>query len=88
MVLYSLLAAEALCALLSTSRFPHLKFVIQIPGLSKVRHFHSIKQKPPGAWTLLSVVIFRFLVEYSDNSNNVNGKKNIENFDSSNKNSK
>mgnify|MGYP000076096883 CR=1 FL=1 len=55
-------------SLLSTSRFPHLKFVIQIPGLSKPWHFHSTKQQPPG-------VIFRFLAEYSDSSNNVNGKK-------------
>ena len=38
-------------SLLSTSRFPHLKVVIQIPGLSMVRHSHSIKQKPPRAWT-------------------------------------
>ena len=53
-------------SLLSTSRFPHSKFVIQIPGLSKLRHFHSIKQQPTGAWATLSVVIFRFLAEYLD----------------------
>ena len=62
-------------SLLSTSRYPHLKFVIQIPGLSKLLHFHSIKQQPTGAWATLSVVIFRFLAESLDNSNNVNGKK-------------
>ena len=61
-------------SLLSTSRFPHLKFVIQIAGLSKLWHFHSIKQKPAGAWTTLSVVIFRFLAEYSDNSKNLIGR--------------
>ena len=62
-------------SLLSRSRFPHLKFVFQIPGLSKLMHFVSIKQQPPGAWTTLSVVIVHFSTEYSDSSNNVNGKK-------------
>ena len=38
-------------SLLSTSRFPHSKFVIQIPGLRKLRHFHSIKQQLTGART-------------------------------------
>ena len=61
-------------SLLSRSLFPHLKFVIQIPGLSKLIHFVSIKQQPPGAWTTLSVVIIRFSAEYSDSSNNVNSK--------------
>ena len=60
-------------SLISPSGFPHLKFVIQIPGLSKLRHFHSVKQQPTGARTTLSFVIFRFLAEYSDSSNNVNG---------------
>ena len=64
-------------SLLSTSRFRHSKFVIHIPWLGKLRHFHSIKQQPTGAWATLSVVIFRFLDEYSDNSNNVNGKRKI-----------
>ena len=60
----------------STSRFPHSKFVIQIPGLSKLRHFHSVKQQPTGARTYTKRCYLspfsRILGQLM--TNNVNGK--------------
>ena len=68
MVLHSLLAAEALFVIIKHRSISSFEIYNSDFGVKLAMALcYSIKQQPTGAWATLSVVIFRFLAEYSDN---------------------
>ena len=78
MVLYPLLPVEALHDISQPKSISSFEICNSDSRLKQAIAFSFHKAAATVTWTTLGIVIFRFLAEYSNSSNNVNGKQNIE----------